>query len=261
MKVINTYNESNLHFTLKKLYALETDGKTEVPIAGTNWICDVVSKSGDVVEIQTTNISALTEKTAFLLSHGRNVKIVHPVIFEKRIETLSENGDVLSRRKSPKKDTVYSTLRGLTKIAPLLGDERLTVELLYVSVTEIRQKTAEKVQLGNKSRRHLKSWIPAGKRLEKILKMQQFSSRADWARLFPEELRPEFTRQELHDRILSSDFLLGDLLFEGKFTDKNRHDGADWYTLLIWLGKKCNLIEECGKRGRKILYRRTDGVR
>lgn len=254
MKVINTYNESELHATLKKLYALETGGACEAQIGGTNWICDVVAADGSVVEIQTENISALAQKAAFLLEHGRAVKIVRPVLFETTIETVGADGAVLSRRKSPKKSTVYSVLRGLTKITPLLEDEKLTIEILYVRATETRRTTAEKAQLLNRSRRHLKNWIPGGKRLEEILKVQQFSGAESWRRLFPPSLGGEFTRQELYDALFRSDFLIGDLI-GGTFSGTNRRSAAKWFTLLIWLGKKCGLIEECGKKGRSVLFR------
>ena len=105
MKKINTYNESPLHRTLKKIYALENDGKCEVQIEGTNWICDIVCDDARVIEIQTANISALAEKTEFLLGQGRSVMIVCPVIFQNTIIMLNENGEKESKRKSPKKRT------------------------------------------------------------------------------------------------------------------------------------------------------------
>lgn len=256
MKKINTYNESPLHRTLKKIYALENDGKCEVQIEGTNWICDIVCDDARVIEIQTANISALAEKTEFLLGQGRSVMIVCPVIFQNTIIMLNENGEKESKRKSPKKSTIYSFLRGIGGIIPLLKNQRLTVEFLYVSVTELRRKTGEKTQLANKSRRYLKQWVPEGKSLDKILKIQRFTGLDSWKTLFPKSLPPEFTKTELYDAIFSSDFLIPDLIGE-KFTDTNRRASAIWYDTLLWFGKKCNIIEECGKRGRKILYRRT----
>ena len=242
--MINTYNESNLHSTLKKIYALENDGTCEAKIDGSNWIFDILCKNGNVIEIQTANLSALTDKVKFLLGSGRAVKIVHPIVFEKWIETLEENGDLKSRRKSPKKSTIYSALRGLTGISPLLGNEKLTIELVYVSVTEIRRATAEKVQTLNKSRRHLRNWLSEGKRLEKILLLQRFSGTGDWKKLFPRGLNEIFTRNELHQALLESDFLIPDLLNETNFSESNRAKEAGWFTLLIWLGKKIGILEE-----------------
>lgn len=252
--MVNTYNESNLHLTLKKLYALETNGRTEIQIEGTKWIADIIEENGNIIEIQTANLSALTEKVRFLLDSGRKVKIVHPIVFEKWIETLEINGDLKSRRKSPKRNTIYSVLRGLTKIYPLLENKNLTVEILYVNVTEIRRKTEEKVQLLNKSRRHLKDWIPEGKRLEKILKVQRFCGLEDWKKIFPVEENAEFSKKELYSSIYNSDFLISDLISE-KFSDSNRKDAAKWSSVLLWLGKNMNFIEETGKKGRSLIFR------
>ena len=181
--MINTYNESNLHLTLKKMYALEFNGKTEVRLEGTDWICDIIDENGNAIEIQTSNLSALTEKAEFILKSGKKLKIVHPVLAEKYIEMLDSAGNTLYRKKSPKKATVYDSLRGMTKICPLFLNENCTLEVLFVRATEFRRRTAEEVQTANKSRRHLKNWIPAGKKLEEILDKKRFSTKKDFTDL------------------------------------------------------------------------------
>lgn len=181
--MINTYNESDLHLTLKKMYALESNGKTEVRLEGTDWICDIIDENGNAIEIQTSNLSALTEKAEFILKSGKKLKIVHPILAEKYIEMLDSAGNTLYRKKSPKKATIYDSLRGMTKIYPLFLNENCTLEVLFVRATEFRRRTAEKVQTANKSRRHLKNWIPAGKKLEEILEKKRFSTRKDFTDL------------------------------------------------------------------------------
>lgn len=181
--MINTYNESDLHLTLKKMYALEFNGKTEVRLERTDWICDIIDENGNAIEIQTSNLSALTEKAEFILKSGKKLKIVHPILAEKYIEMLDSAGNTLYRKKSPKKATIYDSLRGMTKICPLFLNENCTLEVLFVRATEFRRRTAEEVQTANKSRRHLKNWIPAGKKLEEILEKKRFSTKKDFTDL------------------------------------------------------------------------------
>lgn len=56
----STINESNLHHSLKVLYSEIYQGKTEVEQDG--YIYDIVSKNGNIIEIQTKNLSKLLNK-------------------------------------------------------------------------------------------------------------------------------------------------------------------------------------------------------
>ena len=53
----STINESNLHHSLKVLYSEIYQGETEVEQDG--YIYDIVSKNGNIIEIQTKNLSKL----------------------------------------------------------------------------------------------------------------------------------------------------------------------------------------------------------
>ena len=52
--MINTFNETKLHNTLKKIYAFEKNGKTEQKIR--NYIADVNTESNEIIEIQKSNV-------------------------------------------------------------------------------------------------------------------------------------------------------------------------------------------------------------
>lgn len=226
MKMINTYNESELHQKLKEIYALEYNGELEKKIEGSKSIADILLKNGDVIEIQTGSISALKSKIKFLLENKRKIKIVHPILIEKYIEMYDENENLLYRKKSPKKETVYSMLRGLTGVYEYLTNANLEIEVLFVKVTEKRQKTPTKVQLKNKCRRHLKDWIPLGKRLDSIKEKHTFSSLQDYKNLIPSSVPENFTRKELQKAI----------------SEKFSKDAAKWTSVLIWLLKR---LENC----------------
>ena len=244
--MINTYNESNLHRTLKNLYALEFNGKTEVPVE--NWICDIVAEDDEIIEIQTANISALTEKTRALLASGKKVRIVHPLVTEKLIETYTPDGSLTSRRKSPKVQTIYAVLRSLTGIYPLLLNENFTLEVIHVSITERRRKTAAPVQLANRSRRFLKDWVPQGKELNRIAEKMRFRTKEDYLSLIPPSVETEFSVPELQKAIFAR-------AWGEDLSKSNRTKAAAQARLLIWLFKRMGLVEECGKQGRSKLYR------
>ena len=246
--MINTYNESDLHRTLKNLYALEHNGRTEVRVE--NWICDIVTQSGDVIEIQTANISKLTEKTRDLLAAGKKMTIVHPLVALKTIETYASDGTLLSRRKSPKSQTIYAMLRSLTGIHPLLLEKDFTLEVLFVAVTEQRRKTAAPVQLANKSRRFLKDWVPQGKKLTSIIRKERYQTKADYASLIPPALGDTFTAPDLQKAIFSAPPLQN-------LSKANRTAAANQARLLLWLFTRMGLVEACGTQGRAKWYHKT----
>jgi hypothetical protein len=247
MTVINTCNESSLHKKLKTIYALEYDGKTEQK-AG-NFICDIITKEGTIIEIQTGAVSPLNSKIEWAVNSKIKIKIVHPVIEEKIIRTMTEEGTLIKTSKSPVKETYFSVLRGLTGVYPWLLNEYFELELINVSITEVRKKTEQKTQLKNKSRRHLKDWIKEDKILNSINSKKIFRTKQDYLNLLPDTLSPLFTPPELKTALLNSGW-------PSNFTKKNKNDAAKQYGLLIWLLEKTGLIEYTGeKKGRSRIYK------
>lgn len=245
--MINTYNESNLHATLKKLYALETNGLMEVKLDDTPWICDILSEDGNIIEIQTSNLSALTEKAEYILETGRKLKIVHPIASTKWIELYDTSGEILHRKKSPKKATIYDSFRGMTQICPLFLHENCELELLYCEITEMRRKTAVPSQNQSKTRRYLREWIPSGKRLEKITGKERFCKKEDWLKLLPEALRTPDEDGTPHK------FRTIDLTREIKAEKGTKV--SKWSALLIWLFKKMGILELAEAKGRSKFYK------
>ncbi len=238
--MINTYNETDLHLSLKKIYALESEARTEVKIEGTKWIADIMTKAGDVIEIQTSNISALTQKVAFLLENGKKVTVVHPIVENKFIEMYLPDGTLKSRKKSPQHKSIYSILRGLTKIYPYLTHENFTLEILYVEISEERRITAAPVQLTNCSRRHLKNWVPMEKKLEKILRKEFYRTKDDYKNLIPKKIQIQespFRQLDLINAIYD---------FTGRKTD------AKYAPLLIWLFTRMGILDTVQEKPRRL---------
>ena len=245
--MINTYNESSLHATLKRIYALETNGLMEVRLDDTQWICDILDENGNAIEIQTANLSALKEKAEYILETGRKIKIVHPVASIKWIELYKNDGTLLHRKRSPKKATLFDSLRGMTQICPLFLNENCCLEILYCEITEMRREMETPSQNQTKTRCHLKNWVSMGKRLEKIIEKKKFTQKNDWEELLPETFRQSCTEKTYHS------FRQIDLYNEMKKTFGVKK--AKWSPLLIWLFLKMDILEIAETIGKSKYFR------
>ncbi len=180
----STLNESDLHHSLKILYAEIYEGKTEVEQDG--HVYDIVTKNGNVIEIQTANLAKLLSKIKDAIEKGHNVKLVHPVVTTRRIALYDETGKLISNRKSPKKDSVYSTFKELTGIYPILLNPHFSLELVETEITEERLRTSEPVQTLNQRRRFKRNWLKTNKKLDKINKTLILNKAQDYINLLPD---------------------------------------------------------------------------
>ncbi len=236
--MINTYKESSLHKTLKELYALNENAKTEVSCDG--HIYDILTKKGNVIEIQTLNLGKLLPKIQDALSKGRKCKIVHPIIISKTIETYDKNGKLLKKSKSPKKENEYTLLKDLTGIFPLLLEKNFCLEVPFIKMTEKRQKTEKPEQSENKRRRFKKDWQKIDKKLNEITETKTFSSKKDYLALLPEKLPQTFTVNDIRSQLKN---------------DNTKPKNAPLYANLIaWLYVRMNIFKEVGKVGNAKIY-------
>ncbi len=227
--MINTYNESDLHNTLKRMYTATYGGKTEVDTG--IYICDVVTDKDEIIEIQTGNLGKLYQKIKSLLETHK-VTLVYPLAVERIIDLKDESGNQISRRKSPKRPDMYSLFNELTGIYPLLLEPDFKLEVLSVSITEHRVRTPEPVQLANKSRRFRKNWYKTGKSLNEIRGRKTFSTKEDYLSLLPPSL--------------GESFCANDLAAAG--AGKNAR-------IMLWVLRKMNLVVFDEKRGRNNYYK------
>ena len=192
---INIYNESSLHNTLKAYYAVTKDGKMEIKLDG--YIYDVVTDDGKIYEIQTKNLSKLLPKIMTTLENKRKITVVHPIVIEKKVALYDDDGNIISKRKSPKKQTIYSIFDELTGIYPVLLDKNFTLEILEIKMIEERKRTSEPVQSKNSRRRFKKDWVKTNKRLEEIITTHQFKNKKDYLSLLPPNLPETFCAKDL----------------------------------------------------------------
>ena len=200
MKMINTLNESSLHKSLKLLYSLDEGSATEIKICGK--IYDIVDKDGNIIEIQTRNLSKLLPKAEHILETGKKFKIVHPVPVEKTIELYDLAGNLIGKRKSPKKESIYGIFRELTGIYHILLKDNFTLEILLIKMTEIRVRTENAVQSENRRRRFKRNWLKKDKKLDSIIRREIFSKKDDYINLLPMEILPEFSASSLKKALM-----------------------------------------------------------
>ncbi|MDR0635958.1 MAG: hypothetical protein LBF87_02645 [Treponema sp.] len=131
---IKDCRESSLHHTLKILYSGE-GGRIEVPID--TYMCDGVTASGEIIEVQIGSFSPLVDKVQALTQCNR-VKIVHPIIVQKQLELYDTAGTLVSSRKSPCKGTVWDLFNALVHAPRLPLLPQVSVELALVDITEMR---------------------------------------------------------------------------------------------------------------------------
>ncbi len=191
---INTYNESSLHNTLKVFYAEKFCGKTEVEADG--HIYDILCDDGQVIEIQTKNLSKLAGKIKDALDKGHKVKLVYPLVYRTRIITTDEEGKLVSNRLSPKKGCIYDIFRELTGLTDILLNKKFTLEVITINMIEHRVRTKEPVQTANKKRRFKRNWIKVNKRLDEILETRTFHKKSDYIALLPQGLPTEFCAKD-----------------------------------------------------------------
>ena len=235
--MINTLNESQLHKALKTFYAVQFSAQEEVQVE--RWICDLACPDGEIVEIQTKNVGALKEKAGALLAAKRRVTIVHPIIKEKVIETCAADGKLVSRRKSPKKESLYSELKELTGIAPLLTDKKLSIILPEITVVEKRAKTDSPQQAKNGRRRFKKDWQKTDKALLTIGTSWKLNGKKDWLGLLPKELPAPFCAATVRDAFIA----------------EQKKEAAPYANLLLWILRKAGLIERVPHEGRAYFYK------
>lgn len=246
--MINTLNESQLHKALKTFYAVQFSAQEEVQVE--RWICDLVCPDGGIVEIQTKNVSSLKEKIAGLLKLGRSVTIVHPIIKEKIIETFAEDATLVSRRKSPKKESLYSQLKEFTGLKDFLLDKKLTVICPEITIEEKRIVCEKPEQSKNKRRRFKKNWQKDGKALLTIGTSWKLNGKKDWLGLLPRAVIQGQKRRGEKTAVLP--FCAATV--RDAFIAEQKKEAAPCANLLLWLLRETGLIHRVPHEGRAYWY-------
>ena len=244
---IGTLGEKQMHAAIKRFICpdescheilldgsegfIPSNDENETNAKKRRFVADILCKN-TVYEIQTGGFSPLKNKIQWILDNtSYNIVVIHPVAETKWISYINKSsGSIEKRTKSPQKGKFSDIASELFFFRDFLSSKRFSLVLLMMEAEEYRKNTAT-----NKSRR------PRYRKYEMIpislLRTYIFKSVDDYKIFIPDDLDEPFTVKE--------------------YSSKSKIRGIDAYSIaktLCMLG----LLEECGKRGRAIMYKRTN---
>ncbi|GHU17506.1 hypothetical protein FACS1894163_08490 [Spirochaetia bacterium] len=221
--LIGTRKESSLHNALKFRYA-GADGETEKSMG--DYVCDGITEDGEIIEVQTGSFGPLRDKARELAAFGP-VRIIHPIIINKYIETLNMEVDVLRKRKSPRKGSEWDLFKNLLYAPELAVTPGLCIELALIDVLERRKED------GKGSWRRKGASI-SGRELAGWHSSVSLKSKKDYYRFVPFTSKEEFTTRML----------------AGKAHIRAALAGKTLYVLT-----KIGVVERTGKKGNSFVYK------
>lgn len=218
---IGTLQEKSLHTALKSWYAGPGDA-LEVPVSG--YHIDIVRGTW-LVEIQTANFTALKTKLKALLPDYR-VRIVYPIALERWIQRVSEDNQLITRRKSPKQGRIEEVFTELVRLPDLACHPNFYLEVLLIKEEVVWRDDGQ----GSWRR---KGWSVADRRLIEVVDAIRFDKPEQYAALIPSDLIRPFTNLELSEHL------------------GLRRSLAEKMTYCL---RKMTLLDLVGKQGRHNLY-------
>jgi hypothetical protein len=221
---IGVLKESSLHASLKEWYFQPGD-YLETEVDGR--IVDLLR--GELcVEFQTRHLYAIKQKVLKLLS-THPVRIVYPISTEKYIIRIdTNNNNVISRRKSPKKGSFFDIFNELVRITQLVGYNNFSLEVLFIKEEQVLLNDGA----GSWKR---KGWSVGDRRLIEVVGTANFDSMEDYKKLIPEDLQDPFTVTDLAKLI---------------------HRPRNLASKMAYSLREMNAISNVGKRGKAYLYTR-----
>jgi hypothetical protein len=171
--VIGTLNEGALHAQLKEWYR-EPGDRLEQKVGG--YVIDLV-RGDQLVEFQTGGFAPLRKKLAALAEDHR-VRLVAPIAVSNRIVRLSDAGEILSSRRSPRKGCLHDVFDRLVSIPALVAHPNFELEVLLTHQDELRM-----FKPGRAYRR--RGWVVQGRSLVSVEESAVIASIDDAARLLP----------------------------------------------------------------------------
>ena len=225
---IGTLQEGALHAQLKEWYRRPGD-RLEERVAG--YVVDLV-RGQVLVEIQTGGFAPLRRKLE-LLTRQHRVRLVAPVPLVRTIIRLSDEGEQLSARRSPRRGRIEDIFNRLVSIPSLLGCPRFQLEVLLTHQDELRV-----YRQGQAFRRH--GWAVAGRRLVSVERCVRIACPDDAADLLPPGLPELFDTAQL----------AAAAAIERRLAQQ-----------MAYCLRAMRVLHQTGKRGNAIVHRRVETPR
>jgi len=217
--------EYSLHVDIKEWYS---GSSNQVEVKVDDFVIDVINKEGLLIEIQTRNLSAIKNKLKKLLKNNK-VRLVYPIAKIKWIVYMSECGELVKKRKSPKKGKLTDLFVELVHLPRLICHENFSFEVLLIEQEELRCNDGKG------------SWRRKGvsiknRKLIKVFDSTVFEDKSDFLTTLPDDLEQVFTNKILAKKMKIS------LRLAQKIT----------YCL-----RKMNALTVVGKKRRELLFKIT----
>ncbi len=175
---IGTLSEKTMHAVFKNYFQPHADSQ-EIKVG--DFVADIVGENG-IIEIQTKQLSKLAKKLdAFLPCCA--VTVVHPIIAEKNLIKIDEaSGEVLSRRKSPKKQSLINIFDELYSLRNYITDENFSLCVCMIKADVIKNNEQRRYKVKKLDT------VPT-----ELLQEVYFHSPRDYLSFIPNDLPDEFT--------------------------------------------------------------------
>ena len=218
--------EYSLHAGIKEWYSA-LGGQVEVKVD--DFVVDVV-KDELLIEIQTGNLSAIKKKVGKLLLTN-HVRLVYPIAKVKWIAYASNTGDLLRKRRSPKRGKIIDLFIEMVYLSDFINNQNFSFEVLLIEEEERRCEDGK----GSWRRRGVSV---KDRKLLRVLDRVVFEDRNDFLKILPDNLGMSFT-----NRVLAKELGISIRLAQ-KIT----------YCL-----RKMNVLTIDGKKKRELLFRVLKG--
>ena len=202
-----------------------TDAKASKPKTR-KFVADVLD-GNTIYEIQTGSFAPLREKIRWILDNtSYNVVLIHPIAEAKWISTISRDGKIGQRKKSPKKESLRDITGELYFISEFLTSPRFSLVILTLEAEQYKKNTAAE---GKRPRYKKYELIPIS-----LLRAHIFRSLDDYRIFIPNDLPEHFTVKD--------------------FSTKSKIIGMDAYSIVKTLAS-LGFFEPAEKIGRAQAYK------
>ncbi len=181
--------EYSLHSEIKRWYTVSGD---ELEVKVEDFIIDIL-RGKFLIEIQTGNFSAVKKKLIKLLPNNQ-VRLVYPIAKLKWVVHVSESGEFIRRRKSPKKGKLTDLFYELIHTPTLIKDRNFSLEVLLIEEEEVRCNDGR----GNWRRRGISV---KDRKLLNVFDRIIFEDSGDFLEFLPKELDGYFTNKVLASKL------------------------------------------------------------
>jgi hypothetical protein len=178
--------EYSLHSEIKRWY---TGSEDELEVKVDDFRVDVI-KDELLIEIQTGNFSAIKSKLVKLLRDNNRVRMVYPIAKLKWIVHVSKSGELVRRRKSPKKGKLVDLFYELVHAPSLIKHRNFSLEVLLIEEEEVRCNDGR----GSWRRRGVSV---KDRKLLNVFDRTVFESSKDFLEFLPKQLDDCFTNRTL----------------------------------------------------------------